>query len=154
MKHFPGIGCATQNTDSYVVTISGSASHASRPGLLPYQTAIGHHIPMIMLSNATYTAYDPANGAGWSAAIVRTCSATSSGFQGVTITDSLDGTAHARGIPVGTLATRRRRGRDGHDPDHRQRDTRRRVYAHLLADATAGHISRARSSRRTTGSSP
>ena len=26
---------------------------------MPYETAIGHHIPLIMLSNATYTAYDP-----------------------------------------------------------------------------------------------
>ena len=65
MKHFPGIGFATANTDSYVVTITASKT-ALAPGLKPYETAIGHHIPMIMLSNATYTAYDPANAAGWS----------------------------------------------------------------------------------------
>ena len=40
MKHFPGIGFATRNTDSYVVTITASKT-ALAPGLLPYRTAIG-----------------------------------------------------------------------------------------------------------------
>jgi len=44
MKHFPGIGFATRNTDAYVVTITASRT-ALAPGLLPYRTAIAHHIP-------------------------------------------------------------------------------------------------------------
>jgi len=55
MKHFPGIGFATRNTDTHVVTITASRA-ALDPGLLPYRTAISHHIPLIMLSNATYSA--------------------------------------------------------------------------------------------------
>jgi beta-N-acetylhexosaminidase len=105
MKHFPGIGRATQNTDVAVVTLTGSQTDLA-PGIQPYVTAIARGYPMIMLSNATYTAYDPANGAGWSRAIVRGLLHDQLGFRGVTITDSLSGTAKARGIPVSELAIR------------------------------------------------
>jgi beta-N-acetylhexosaminidase len=103
MKHFPGIGMATLNTDQYVVTITASRS-ALAPGLMPYQVAIEHGIPMVMLSNATYTAYDAANGAGWSHAISVGLLRDTLGFTGVSITDSLDGTAAARGVSVTSLA--------------------------------------------------
>ena len=65
MKHFPGLAFATRNTDAYAVTIGMSRLRLA-PGLKPYRTAISHHIPMIMLSNATYPAYDRVNAAGWS----------------------------------------------------------------------------------------
>jgi beta-N-acetylhexosaminidase len=103
MKHFPGIGLATLNTDTHVVVLSEPAS-AFAPGLLPYETAVDRNLPMIMLSNATYTAYDPVNGAGWSRAIVHDLLRERLGFQGVTMTDSLSGTAKARGVPTGDLA--------------------------------------------------
>jgi beta-N-acetylhexosaminidase len=103
MKHFPGLGFATLNTDTSVVRI-GASRTALAPGLLPYVRAIAHHIPMIMLSNATYSAYDPNHAAGWSPAIVSTLLRRDLGFTGVTITDSLDGTAHARGVTTRSLA--------------------------------------------------
>jgi beta-N-acetylhexosaminidase len=103
MKHFPGIGFATLNTDSHVVTITASKASLAA-GLTPYQAAIGHHIPMIMLANATYTAYDSANAAGWSPAISSGLLRTTLGFTGVSITDSLSGTAAARGVSPTTLA--------------------------------------------------
>lgn len=105
MKHFPGLGYAAANTDSNVVTISASTS-ALAPGLQPYEAAIGHGIPMIMLSNATYTAYDSANAAGWSHAISVGLLRTTLGFTGVSITDSLTGTAAARGVTPTSLAIR------------------------------------------------
>jgi beta-N-acetylhexosaminidase len=105
MKHFPGIGLAVANTDSSVITIKASAS-ALAPGLRPYKRAIGHGIPMIMLSNATYTAYDDRNAAGWSRAISDGLLRQVLGFTGVSITDSLNGTAHARGLSPTSLAIR------------------------------------------------
>ncbi|HEY8870372.1 MAG TPA: glycoside hydrolase family 3 N-terminal domain-containing protein [Candidatus Limnocylindrales bacterium] len=103
MKHFPGIGYATLNTDSNVVTITASKT-ALAPGLLPYQKAIGNHIPLIMLSNATYSAYDPNNAAGWSHAISVDLLRGSLGYTAVSITDSLDGTAASRGVSEASLA--------------------------------------------------
>ena len=105
MKHFPGIGLATLNTDTDVVTITASKSSLA-PGLLPYEKAISSHVPMIMLSNATYTAYDDANAAGWSPAISVGLLRNTLGFSGVTITDSLSGTAAARGVSATSLALR------------------------------------------------
>jgi beta-N-acetylhexosaminidase len=105
MKHFPGIGLALENTDTTVIDISATKAELA-PGLQPYKLAIGQPIPMIMLSNATYDAYDADNGAGWSRAISQTLLRGELGFDGVTITDSLTGTAAARGVPVSDLAIR------------------------------------------------
>ena len=105
MKHFPGIGRAIRNTDHYVETIDASRA-ALASDLQPYRRAIVHDIPFIMLSNATYTAYDPDNAAGWSEAIAIGLARDQLGFEGVTITDSLDGTAHARGLTDRVLAKR------------------------------------------------
>ena len=105
MKHFPGIGLATASTDSNVVTITASRAGLD-PGLLPYRRAIANHVPLIMLSNATYAAYDGANGAGWSHAIGVGLLRDTLGFTGVTITDSLNGAAAARGVTTTSLAVR------------------------------------------------
>ena len=105
MKHFPGLGFATANTDTSVVTLSASKT-ALAPGLKPYEQAIPAGRSIVMLSNATYTAYDAGNAAGWSSAIVNGLLRNQLGFGGVTMTDSLDGTAHARGVATASLALR------------------------------------------------
>ena len=104
LKHFPGIGFAIQNTDSHVVTIRASAVQLSL-GLRPFRTGIAAGVPLIMLSNATYTAYNKTNAAGWSGPILRLLR-NDLGFRGVTITDSLDGTAAARHVTPASLAIR------------------------------------------------
>jgi beta-N-acetylhexosaminidase len=105
MKHFPGLGYATKNTDTTAVTITASAA-ALDPGLAPYRTAIANHVPMVMLSNATYTAWDSANAAGWSHAISVDLLRGRLGFTGVTITDSLTGTAASRHVSPTSLAVK------------------------------------------------
>lgn len=142
MKHFPGIGFATQNTDASVVTIAESKA-ALDPGLVPYRTAIGHDVPLIMLSNATYAAYDPANAAGWSHAIADTLLRGDLGFAGVTITDSLDGTAHARGVSTGSLALRAAASGTDMILLTGSEASTAAVYATLLSKAEGGSISRA-----------
>jgi beta-N-acetylhexosaminidase len=103
MKHFPGLGYATKNTDTTVVGIYATAAQLA-PGLRPYQLAVQYHLPMVMLSNARYTAYDTAHAAGWSSKIINGLLRTRLGFKGVTITDALDGTAAARGTTDINLA--------------------------------------------------
>jgi beta-N-acetylhexosaminidase len=141
MKHFPGIGFATKNTDASVVRIGYSRSRLA-PGLRPYQTAIGHAIPMVMLSNATYPAYDSVNAAGWSHAIAVTLLRGDLGFTGVTITDSLSGTAVARGIPTATLASRAAKAGTDMILVTGSEASSRAVYARLLLDAQRGVIAR------------
>ncbi len=142
MKHFPGIGLATQNTDSHVVVIN-AAQAALAPGLLPYRTAIGHAIPLVMLSNATYTAYDPANAAGWSFAISTTLLRQDLGFSGVSITDSMDGTAFTRGVADRVLAVRAAMAGTDLILLTGSEGVTAGVYATLLADATDGTIATA-----------
>jgi beta-N-acetylhexosaminidase len=142
MKHFPGLAFATRNTDAYAVTIGMSRLRLA-PGLKPYRTAIGHHIPMIMLSNATYPAYDSVNAASWSHAISTSLLRGSLGFRGVTITDSLTGTAKARGVRTSTLAFRAARaGTDMILLTDSEASTRA-VFASLLTRVANGSLSRA-----------
>jgi beta-N-acetylhexosaminidase len=142
MKHFPGLGYATLNTDSNVVTINASKA-ALAPGLLPYRTSIGHGIPLIMLSNATYPAYDGANAAGWSNAIATTLLREDLGFTGVSITDSLDGTAQARGTSSDALALRATKAGTDIILVTGSEATTKSVYSTLLDDALKGAIPRA-----------
>lgn len=142
-KHFPGLGYALDDTDTHVVTIDQSVTTLD-PGLLPYRAAIAAGEPLIMLSNATYPAWDARNGAGWSHAISIGLLRDQLGFAGVTITDSLSGTASSRGVPVASLATLAAAA--GTDlllvtGDEASTDA---VYRSLLRDAAAGRIPVAR----------
>lgn len=103
MKHFPGLGFATADTDRAVVHITASRNRLE-PGLDPYRSGIAAHVPVIMLSNAVYDAYDRTNAAGWSRAIATGLLRNELGFGGVTMTDSLDGAAHTRKITPNVLA--------------------------------------------------
>jgi beta-N-acetylhexosaminidase len=103
MKHFPGLGLARQDTDRALVRIKATRSRLL-PGLVPFGRGIRRGVPVIMLSNAIYDAYDPVNAAGWSRAIASTLLRRDLGFSGVSMTDSLDGAARVRGIPPNALA--------------------------------------------------
>ena len=103
MKHFPGLGLARRNTDRALVRIRAPRTSLAA-GLVPFRHGIRDRVPVIMLSNAIYDAYDPVNAAGWSRAIASTLLRRELGFAGVSITDSLDGAARVRGIPPNGLA--------------------------------------------------
>jgi beta-N-acetylhexosaminidase len=103
VKHFPGIGQLAENTDTGQREVTASAS-ALANGLIPFQRAIAHGTEMIMLSNATYRAYDRTHAAGWSPAIAGTLLRGELGFDGVTITDSLDAAAGVQAASVPSLA--------------------------------------------------
>jgi beta-N-acetylhexosaminidase len=142
-KHFPGLGLAWRDTDRSVVRISASKATLA-PGLKPFKTAVADHVPLIMLSNAVYTAYDRGNAAGWSHLIGQTLLRGQLGFRGVTITDSLDGAANARHVRADALAIRAANaGTDlllltASEPGSKG------VYSSLLKAAAAGKIDRGR----------
>jgi beta-N-acetylhexosaminidase len=143
MKHFPGLGFATRNTDDFAVRITATRSQLA-PGLKPYRRAFANHVPLIMLSNAVYDAYDRHHAAGWSRAIGTNLLRGELGFRGVTITDSLDGAAHARGIPTDPLAIRAARAGTDLILVTGSEATSRSVYTSLLGAAADGRIRQAR----------
>ncbi|MEO5965556.1 MAG: glycoside hydrolase family 3 N-terminal domain-containing protein [Candidatus Limnocylindrales bacterium] len=103
LKHFPGIGRVALNTDRNVQTVTASRDALERD-LLPFRRAIADGVPIVMLSNATYTAWDPDHAAGWSRAIAVGLLRDELEFTGVSITDSLNGTAASRGTGPKWLA--------------------------------------------------
>jgi beta-N-acetylhexosaminidase len=142
MKHFPGLGLATANTDTTVVTIRASKATLAA-GLKPYEAAIPGRLPLVMLSNATYPAYDANNAAGWSAAIAQGLLRSQLGFGGVSITDSLDGTAHARGVSTASLALKSARAGVDLILVTGSESTSSGVFTALYNAARAGTIQRA-----------
>jgi len=140
MKHFPGLGYAVKNTDQNVDKITVSAAQLD-PGLDPYRTAMGHGYPlMIMLSNAWYTAWDATNAAGWSPTIATNLVRGQLGFEGVTITDSLNGIGKAMGVSPTTLAVRAcRAGTDMILLSGSEASTKA-AYSALVADVQNGLI--------------
>jgi beta-N-acetylhexosaminidase len=143
MKHFPGIGRATLNTDSHVDTITASAATLDS-GLDPYRGAIAQGIPMVMLSNAWYTAWDPNSAAGWSRAIGTTLLRDQLGFTGVTITDSLSGIAGAMGVSATSLAIKAAEAGTDIILVTGSEASTKATFKSLLAAATAGSVARAR----------
>jgi beta-N-acetylhexosaminidase len=141
MKHFPGLGQASLNTDKVVVSIDASASDLDA-ALLPFRAAIHRHIRLIMLSNAIYPAWDAENAAGWSPAIANDLLRDTLGYQGVTITDSLDGTAHARGVPTRTLAVKAAAAGTDLILVTGSESTSAEVFAELVKESRGGGIAR------------
>ena len=103
VKHFPGIGRATRNTDRNAVAIAAGKAELSRTDLLPFRAAIAAGVPIVMISNATYPALD-SKPAPWSPRI-QTLLRRELGFTGVTITDALDGAAATRGRALPAVAS-------------------------------------------------
>jgi beta-N-acetylhexosaminidase len=103
VKHFPGIGRATRNTDRAAVAIPAGASALGRRDLIPFRKAIAERAPIVMISNATYPALD-AKPAPWSPRI-QALLRRELGFEGVTITDALEGAAATRGRTVAAVAS-------------------------------------------------
>lgn len=139
LKHFPGLEFAQRNTDRHIVRITASRS-ALEPGLEPYRAT---RSPLVMLSNAVYDAFDRFNAAGWSRRIGVRLLRDELGFEGVTITDSLDGTANARGIPSDPLAVKAARAGTDLILITGSEAASRSVYLSVLRAARDGRIAAA-----------
>lgn len=102
VKHFPGIGRATSNTDRVAITITATRAALEGRDLVPFRASIAAGAPIVMVSNATYPALD-AKPAPWSSR-VQALLRGELGFAGVTITDALDGAAATRGRSLLSVA--------------------------------------------------
>ena len=100
VKHFPGFGRATANTDFERATVAG------RGDLEPYRAAIRAGVPLVMASHALHPDLDPDRIASQSRRIMTGVLRDELGFEGACITDSLEAKAVVTRMPVQLAALR------------------------------------------------
>ena len=93
LKHFPGLGEATVNTDNDAVTISSPAAALRTRDLPPFQAGIDAGAPLVMASHALFKGLDPNNIASQSKLILTDLLRNKMHFTGVVITDSMEAAA-------------------------------------------------------------
>lgn len=93
LKHFPGLGEATRNTDDEPVTISSPRQALATRDLPPFIAGIDAGARLVMASHAVYTGLDPDNIASQSKRILTTLLRGKLGFKGVVVTDSMEAAA-------------------------------------------------------------
>ena len=87
-KHFPGLGRAVANTDLERSEIDASDSDMAAD-LKPFEDAIAAGVPLIMVGNAIYPAYDADAPAALSSKVVDGLLREQLGFGGAVISDDL-----------------------------------------------------------------
>jgi beta-N-acetylhexosaminidase len=92
VKHFPGLGGATVNTDDGPATVERSRSEM-QADLVPFRAAIAAGTEFAMVGHATYPALDGLHIASQSPTIVDGLLRRDLGFKGVVMTDSLEAAA-------------------------------------------------------------
>jgi beta-N-acetylhexosaminidase len=88
VKHFPGLGRATGNTDTRrgVTDPTGPRSRF----LLPYRDGIAAGAQLVMVSSATYPKIDPHHRACFSPTVIRSLLRGREKFTGIVISDAFD----------------------------------------------------------------
>jgi beta-N-acetylhexosaminidase len=96
VKHFPGLGFSTGNTDDGRIVIK-VAAWKLRQGLLPFQSAVKAGTKLVMVSTAIYPKLDGSKKpAAFSSTIINGLLRKKLGFTGVTVTDTLTAPAAER----------------------------------------------------------
>lgn len=106
LKHFPGLGRVTANTDTTADVVDPQTS-ADDPQVAAFGTlaALPAH-PFVMTSSAYYPQLDPAEPAVFSTAVVTDLLRGRLGFDGVVISDDLGHARAVAAVPPGERAVR------------------------------------------------
>ena len=106
LKHFPGLGRVTGNTDLTANGTTDTTTTADDPYLEPFRAGIQAGADLVMVSSAIYSKLDPANRAAFSRPIVTGLLRETLGYGGVVISDDVGGAAAVAGTPAAERATR------------------------------------------------
>jgi beta-N-acetylhexosaminidase len=97
-KHFPGLGRATVNTDDRPTSIAATSDEL-QADLEPFKAAIAAGVKLVMVSTASYPTLGAKKPAAFSPTIVKNLLRGQYGFDGVVITDDLEGAAVTSTLP-------------------------------------------------------
>ncbi len=106
VKHFPGLGRVTGNTDVTAQGITDDTATPNDPNLAPFRAGIDAGAGLVMVSSARYPKLDPANQAVFSPAVITGLLRTAMGYQGVVVTDDVGVAESVSSVPAADRATR------------------------------------------------
>ncbi|MCI1219819.1 MAG: beta-glucosidase [Bifidobacterium sp.] len=93
IKHYPGLGAVTGNTDFTANGILDTTTTLDGQEIGAFTTALQGKPGMVMMSLATYKSIDPANPAAFSSTLIDGQLRKESGYNGVVTSDSLSAAA-------------------------------------------------------------
>lgn len=105
VKHFPGLGRVTVNTDTDAGAVD-PATTTGDPSLAPFAAAISAGTAAVMISSASYPSLDPQNLAVFSRAVVTDLLRDRMGFGGIVVTDDVGRAVAVRSVAPGDRAVR------------------------------------------------
>lgn len=105
VKHFPGLGCVRQNTDTTAHVVDDAIGRASAR-LRPFAAGIAAGAGFVMVSSATYSRIDAHHPALYSSSVLTGMLRHDLGFGGVIMSDDIGGAIAVTADPPGRRATR------------------------------------------------
>ena len=99
VKHFPGLGRVTGNTDYTRTGIVDSATTRTDPYVTAFKQVMAAGPAMVMISTATYKKIDAAHPAAFSSIVINDLLRGQLGWTGVVISDSLDAVSVTKTTP-------------------------------------------------------
>jgi beta-N-acetylhexosaminidase len=103
VSHFPGIGAASADPAVATATVGLSLEELRQRDLRPF-TAVARRVPVVMVSNAVYAAYDGITPAVLLPGVVGQLLRSQLGFRGVVMTPDLNATAPIVGKSIESTA--------------------------------------------------
>lgn len=98
LKHFPGLGRVTGNTD-YAADVVDTTIDAAAPDVAVYRALLAQGPAVVMVATAVYDRIDPTAPAAFSAPVVTDLLRGQVGFEGVVMTDDLSAPAQVERWP-------------------------------------------------------
>lgn len=98
VKHFPGLGGASDDTAVSPATVSLDTAALEARDLAPFRAAFDAGAPAVVLSLAFYAAYDPITPAALSSIVATEVLRGELGFEGLAISDDLSSGAISAGL--------------------------------------------------------
>lgn len=105
LKHFPGLGHVTGNTD-FTGNVADDSVDADDPGLDVFRAGIDAGADMVMIATASYELLDPGVPAAFSPVVINELLRSDLGFTGVVISDDLGAAQQVADVPPGDRAVR------------------------------------------------
>lgn len=105
VKHFPGLGRVTANTDTSS-SVTDTSVGAGSQDLEPFKEAIAQDLSWVMVSNARYTQIDGKNDAPFSSKVITGLLRDKLGYDGLVISDDLCEAEQVSSVSVGQRAVK------------------------------------------------